>query len=132
MQSNQAKIIYAAGVEMPVTNVIFHDDFIIAYTDTISVRFEKKEDTLVNGDFKITGDLSVFMPEPVAETKTEEAAPEAATPVAEDEVAIEDEKPDVVVDASAGTVTGVDTAVEGGDTITTDTVETPAAPVTTE
>jgi len=120
---------------MPVTNVVFHENFIIAYTDTISVRFEKVGDKFENGDFKITGDLSGFMP--VATAEAEEAAPAPTpepTPAPEPtpEPAIEDETADVVVDADA--TIGVDPAAEGGDTTVETVVEPtePAAPVTTE
>lgn len=129
MQSDQPTIINATGVAMPVTNVVFHENFIIAYTDTISVRFEKVGDKFENGDFKITGDLSGFMP--VVTAEAEEAAP-APTPEPTPEPAIEDETADVVVDADA--TVGVDLAAEGGDTTVETVVEPtePAAPVTTE
>lgn len=111
--SNEPTIINAAGVEMPVTNVVFHENYVIAYTDAISVRFEKVGDELQNGDFKITGDLSIFLPAP--------------------EVAIEDETADVTIDtkdevavANDATI-GVDPATEGGDTTVTETVENDAA-----
>lgn len=136
MQSDQPTIINAAGAQMPVTNVVFHENFIVAYTDTISVRFEKVGDEFKNGDFKITGDLSRFMPVATAETVAEEAAP---APVPEptpapttEETAIEDETTDVVVDADA--TVGVDLAAEGGDAAVETVVEPtePVAPVTTE
>lgn len=134
MQSDQPTIINKAGVAQPITSVIFNENFIIVHTTAIGVRFEKVGDNFENGDFRISGDLSVFMPAPEVAIEDETAdvtIDTAATPVVTPESIATAEATVEAATPAEGAVIGVDPAAEGGDTTVTETVgEVPAAPVT--